>query len=189
MKEQMTLGTKSEDVLQLIIDEGPQHISEIRKRFGAGGRHCANYLTKVGVLKRDEQTDVYSLSSAIYTDLEEVKRRIVDWRAEMRDAGERPIPPTMLDTITTGMAETGLTPKKTYRLKKSVRRRVKEQLKITEGQLLDAEKACTGDLWLIPEGNVFTTAGYLLIINDGSEESLKLIVPTNCFVGHGEQEE
>lgn len=45
----MTLGTKSEDVLQLIIDEGPQHISEIRKRFGAGGRHCANYLTKVGV--------------------------------------------------------------------------------------------------------------------------------------------
>lgn len=185
----MTLGTKSEKILKKIIDEGPQPISVIKKTFGAGSRQSIDYLKKVGVLKRDEQTDVYSLSSAIYTDLEEVKRRIVDWRAEMRDAGERPIPPTMLDAITSGMAETGLTSKKTYRLKKSVRRRVKEQLKITEGQLLDAEKLCTGDLWLIPEGNVFTTAGYQLIINDGSEEPLKLIVPTNCFVGHGEQEE
>lgn len=186
----MTLGTKSEDVLQLIIDEGPQHMSEIRKRFDAGGRHCANYLTKVGVFKREEQADpIFSLSSSIYRDVEEVKLRISAWRAEEREAATKPKPKTMLDAITSGMAETGLTSKKTYRLKKSVRKRVKEQLKITEGQLLDAEKLCTGDLWLIPEGNVFTTAGYLLIINDGSEEPLKLIMPTNCFVGHGNQSE
>ena len=113
----MTLGTKSEDVLQLIIDEGPQHISEFRKRFGAGGRHCANYLTKVGVFKREEQTDpIFSLSSTIYRDVEEVKLRISTWRAEEREAATKPKPKTMLDAITSGMAETGLTSKKTYRL-------------------------------------------------------------------------
>ena len=183
----MTLGPKSEKILKKIIAEGPQHISEIKRCFGAGSRQSAEYLKKVGVLKRDE-TDTYFLSSSSYTDIEEVEQRVVEWRAEQREAGEKPIPPTMLDNITSGMAETGHTPKKTYRLKKSVRKRVMEQLKITEGQLLDAEKLCTGDMWFIPKGNVITNAGYLLIINDGSEELLKLIMPTNCFVGHGNEE-
>lgn len=79
-------------------------MSELRKRFGAGGRHCANYLTKVGVFKREEQTDpIFSLSSTIYRDVEEVKLRISAWRAEEREAATKPRPKTMLDTITSGI--------------------------------------------------------------------------------------
>ena len=77
----MILGPKTEKVIKIIIDEGPQHISKIKKRLGSGSKQSIDYLKKVGVLKRDEQTDVYSLSSTIYTDLEEVMLRIVAWRA------------------------------------------------------------------------------------------------------------
>lgn len=104
----MILGPKTEKVIKIIIDEGPQHISKIKKRLGSGSKQSIDYLKKVGVLKRDEQTDVYSLSSTIYTDLEEVMLRIVAWRAEMGEAGESPIPPTMLDSITAGMASLGV---------------------------------------------------------------------------------
>lgn len=186
----MTLGTKSEGVLQLILDEGPQHISEIRKRFGAGGRHCANYLTKVGVFKREEQADpIFSLSSSIYRDVEEVKLRISRWRAEEREEAAKPKPKTMLDTITTGMAGLGKIKREQLRLKPSIRRRVIEQLQITDEQLSFAENACKGDTWLIAGGNALVYSAYALIIDDGSIEPKRMLMPTNCFVGHGNQSE
>ena len=186
----MTLGTKSEDVLQLIIDEGPQHISEIKRLFGAGGRHCANYLTKVGVFKRDEQADpIFSLSSSIYRDVEEVKLRISTWRAEEREAATKPKPKTMLDAITTGMAGLGKIKRERLRLKPSIRRRVIEQLQITDEQLSFAENACKGDTWLIADGNALVHSAYALIIDDGSIEPKRMLMPTNCFVGHDNQSE
>lgn len=42
-----------------------------------------------------------------------------------------------------------------FKLKPSVRRRVKEQLGVTEEQLSEAEKNCNGDLHVFPEDHVY----------------------------------
>ena len=55
MTAPMILGPKTEKVIKIIIDEGPQHISKIKKRLGSGSKQSIDYLKKVGVLKRDEQ--------------------------------------------------------------------------------------------------------------------------------------
>ena len=50
MTAPMILGPKTEKVIKIIIDEGPQHISKIKKRLGSGSKQSIDYLKKVGVL-------------------------------------------------------------------------------------------------------------------------------------------
>ena len=64
-----------------------------------------------------------------------------------------------------------------------------EQLQITDEQLSFAENACEGDTWLIADGNSLVHSAYALIIDDGSIEPKRMLIPTNCFVGHGNQSE
>ena len=74
-----------------------------------------------------------------------------------------------------------------FKLKSSIRKRVKEQLGATEEQIAEAEKNCDGCLYLMPkDGSVISCAHALTIRCADGERTI--LFPVDSFIRQPEDE-